>query len=282
MPVSPGTRLGHPVSRLLQRVLDGNTSVGQLLMTRPATKDGGAVRLALLAATCALYVNCALRTDTFAGSAAAHALASDSGRVAVAGGTLYYDVRGSGPPVVLLHAGDVDLTMWEPQVIPLAGSFRIIRYDARGHGRSNAPRGPYPTTEDLRLLLAHLGVERAHLVGISMGAGVALDFAATYPERVSKLVLVSTSGPPPGVPIRPGAAPPLTTAAGRARLHALAMPRMLIVGEADSRDHLAVAERVEAEVPAVSVVRVAGGGHFVNRDAPDAFNDVLIRFLRDQ
>jgi pimeloyl-ACP methyl ester carboxylesterase len=239
------------------------------------------MRLALLAATCALCVNCALRTNSAAGSAAADALASDSGRVAVAGGTLYYDVRGSGPPVVLLHAGDSDLTMWEPQVLPLAASFRIIRYDARGHGRSTAPRGPYSTTEDLRLLLLHLGVERPHLVGISMGAGVALDFAATYPERVSKLVLVSTSGPPPGVPIPPGAPPPLTTAAGRARLRALSTPRMLIVGEADSSDHLAVAERLEAEVPGVSVVRIRGGGHFVNRDAPDAFNEVLIRFLRD-
>jgi pimeloyl-ACP methyl ester carboxylesterase len=204
----------------------------------------------------------------------------DTGRVAVQGGDLLYQAQGSGPPVVLLHAGGADLTMWDPQAGSLAQQFRVIRYDARGHGRSTAPGGPYSTTEDLRLLLDRLGVRRAHVVGISMGAGTALDFAATYPDRVSRLVLVSTSGPPPGVPIPPGAPPPLTHEAGRARLRALAMPRMLIVGEGDSPAHLAVAAHVEAEVPAVEVVRIAGGGHMVNHDATEAFNAVLLRFLR--
>jgi len=164
----------------------------------------------------------------------------------------------------------------------LARSFRLVRYDARGHGRSTAPGGPYSTTEDLRRLLRHIGIERASLVGISMGAGVALDFAATHPQRVSKLVLVSTSGPPPGVPMPPGAPPPLTHEAGRARLRALSMPRMLIVGEGDTPDHLAVAARVEAEVPQVRVVRLAGGGHMVNHDVPEAFNRVLVGFLRER
>lgn len=234
----------------------------------------------ILGATCAA---CAPRSGTVPGAAAAaKALAADTGRVSVEGGTLYFDVRGSGPPVVLLHAGDLDLTMWDPQVGPLTQSFRVIRYDARGHGRSTARRGPYSTVKDLRVLLDHLGVERAHLVGISMGAGVALDFAVTYPARVSKLALVSTSGPPPGVPIQPGAPPPLSTDAGRARLRALSMPRLLVVGEEDSPAHLAVAERVQAEGPEVSVVRIAGGRHLLTRDAPQRFNDLLLRFLQDR
>lgn len=236
----------------------------------------------ILGASFVLAVACGPRTGIVSSSAAAGTRTADTGRVAVGGGTLYYEVRGSGPPVVLLHAGGLDLTMWDPQVGPVARAFRVIRYDARGHGRSSAPMGPHSTVEDLRALLDHLGVERANLVGISMGAGVALEFAISYPQRVSKLVLVSTSGPPPGVPIPPGAPPPLTHEAGRARLRALPMPRALIVGEGDSPDHLAVAERVEAEVPEVSVVRIPGGGHLVNRDAPDAFNDVLLRFLRDK
>jgi len=233
-------------------------------------------------ATCALLLACAPRTGTGSPSAAADPLAPDTGRVAVEGGTLYYEVRGSGPPVVLLHAGDLDLSMWDPQVSPLARSFRLIRYDARGHGRSSAPRGPYSTVEDLRRLLDHLGIPRASLVGISMGAGVTLNFATTYPQRVRQLVLVSTSGPPPGVPIPPGAPPPLTHEVGRVRLRGLSMPRMLIVGEGDSPDHLAVADRVEAEVPEVRVVRIAGGRHLVNQDAPEAFNAVLLSFLREQ
>ena len=236
----------------------------------------------LLGAACALCVACAPRTAAVTGSAAADALAADTGRVAVDGGTLYYEARGSGPAVVLLHGGGLDLGMWDPQVEPLARSFRVIRYDARGHGRSTARMGPYSTLEDLRRLLDHLGVARAHLVGLSMGAGVALDFAINHPERVSKLALVSTSGPPPGVPIPPGAPPPLTQEAGRLRLRALPMPRVLIVGEGDSPDHLAVAERVEAEVPEMPVVRIAGGRHRVNRDVPEAFNAALLRFLREQ
>ncbi|HEY0153556.1 MAG TPA: alpha/beta fold hydrolase [Longimicrobium sp.] len=240
-----------------------------------------ALRSSILGATCALLAACTLQTGTGPASGAGP-LAADTGRVAVEGGTLYYDVRGSGPALVLLHAGGVDLTMWDPQVGPLARSFRLVRYDARGHGRSTAPGGPYSTTQDLRLLLDHLGIERASLVGISMGAGVALDFAANHPQRVTKLALVSTSGPPPGVPMPPGAAPPLTHEAGRARLRALTMPRILIVGEGDSPDHLAVAERVEAEVPQVRVVRVAGGPHFVNKDASEAFNRVLLGFLRER
>lgn len=233
----------------------------------------------VVGATCTLLAACAPHAGTGSASGA-EPLASDTGRVTVERGTLYYDVRGSGPPLVLLHAGGRDLTMWDSQAGPLARSFRLVRYDARGHGRSTAPAGPYSTTEDLRLLLDHLGIERASLVGISMGAGVALDFAATHPERVSKLALVSTSGPPPGVPIPPGAAPPLTHEAGRARLRALTMPRMLIVGEGDTPDHLAVAARVEAEVPQVRVVRLAGGRHLVNQDVPEAFNALLLGFLK--
>lgn len=212
-------------------------------------------------------------------SGSAVTLAADTGWVTVKDGMLYYEVQGSGPPVVLLHAASLDLTMWDPQVQPFARSFRVIRYDARGHGRSTAQMGPYSTVEDLRQLLDHLNVQQAHLIGISMGAGVAFGFAKTYPQRVSKLALVSTSGPPPGVPVRAGAPPPLTQEAGRVQLGALSMPRLLIVGKEDSPDHLAVAERVEAEVPQVQVVRIAEGKHIVNRDVPEVFNDVLLRFL---
>ena len=236
----------------------------------------------LLGAACALFGACTPRVGTVSGAAPADALIADTGRVAVEGGTLYYEVRGSGSPVVLLHGGGLDHTMWDPQIGPFTGSFRVIRYDARGHGRSTAPMGPYSMLEDLRLVLDHLNVEWAYLVGLSMGAGVALDFAVAYPERVRKLALVSTSGPPPGVPIAPGAPPPLTEEAGRARLRSLSMPRMLVVGEEDAPDHLAVADAVEVEVPAVRVVRIDGGEHLVNQDAADVFNEALLRFLREE
>jgi pimeloyl-ACP methyl ester carboxylesterase len=236
----------------------------------------------LIGAAGAFGTGGALRTPAVPTGTAVVAQARDTGRVAVNGGTLYYETRGSGPAVVLLHGGGQDFTMWDSQMEPLAGAFRVTRYDARGHGRSTAPIGPYSMADDLRLVLDHIGADRAHLVGFSMGAGVALDFAVTHEARVLTLALISVTGPPPGAPIRPGAPPPLTEVAGRARLRALTVPRMLVVGEDDVPAVLAVAERVAAEVPGVPVVRVAGGAHLINRDVPEEFNRVLLRFLRKE
>jgi pimeloyl-ACP methyl ester carboxylesterase len=243
------------------------------------------MRLVLLSmltgAVGAFCTACAVRTPVVPNLVAMGDLAPDTGRIAVAGGTLYYETQGVGPVVVLLHGAGLDLTMWDSQVEPLARSFRVVRYDARGHGRSAAPMGPHSMAEDLRLVLDHLGAQRVHLVGFSMGATVALDFATTNAADVLKLALVSVSGPPRGAPLRPDAPAPLTEEAGRARLRALTVPRMLIVGERDVAAVLTVAERVAAEVPEVPVVRMAGGAHLINRDVPDEFNRVLLRFLQN-
>jgi pimeloyl-ACP methyl ester carboxylesterase len=202
---------------------------------------------------------------------------SGTGRVAVEGGTLYYDSRGGGPAVVLLHGGGLDLTSWDAQADALAEHFRVVRFDARGHGRSAAPPGLSSPADDLGRVLDQLGVRRATLVGLSMGGGAALNFAIAHPERVERLVLVSTSGPPPGVPAGPGVV--LTDPAGRARLGALRMPRLLVVGERDSPGVLAVAEAVRKEAPDVEVVSIPGAAHLANQDAPEAFNELLLRFL---
>ncbi|HEX8693713.1 MAG TPA: alpha/beta fold hydrolase [Longimicrobium sp.] len=211
----------------------------------------------------------------------APAAPSDTGRVAVEGGELYYESRGSGPAVVLLHGGGLDHTSWDPQVDPLSRAFRVIRYDARGHGRSTPPTGPFSMADDLGRVLDHLGVRRAHLVGLSMGAGAAYGFAARHPERVETLTLVSMSGPPPGVPREPGAPPDLTEAAGRELLRGMPMPRLLVLGERDSPVVQAVADSVRAQAPGVEVVRIPGA-HLPNRDAPEAFNLLLLRFLRQR
>src|SRR6185503_16516762 len=116
----------------------------------------------LLGAACALSAAFAARTAAASPSGASAAFVVDTGRVAVEGGTLYYETRGSGPAVVLLHGGGLDHTMWDPQVEALARSYRVIRFDARGHGRSTARMPPFSMHEDLRRVLDHLGVERAH------------------------------------------------------------------------------------------------------------------------
>lgn len=104
---------------------------------------------------------------------------------------LYYEVSGSGDPVVLIHAFSVDRRMWAPQITALERRFRVIRYDLRGHGNSAAPSEPYAPHDDLRSVLDTLGIGRVTLVGLSAGATLAIDFALAYPDRVRKLVLAS-------------------------------------------------------------------------------------------
>jgi len=115
---------------------------------------------------------------------------SSAVRTGTSSAGLYYEMVGTGDPVVLIHAFSVDRRMWDPQMPALKGR-TVIRYDLRGHGKSEAPAGPYSTSEDLRSVLDALDVRRAALVGLSAGSQVATDFALVYPDRVTRLVLAS-------------------------------------------------------------------------------------------
>jgi pimeloyl-ACP methyl ester carboxylesterase len=110
-------------------------------------------------------------------------------------GGLHYTIEGRGPDVVLIHAFQMDLREWDAVARTLAGSRRVIRYDVRGHGTSRVSGDLPAPVVDLLGLLDELDVPRATLVGLSMGATIALDFALTHPERVERLVLAS-----PGIP----------------------------------------------------------------------------------
>jgi pimeloyl-ACP methyl ester carboxylesterase len=92
---------------------------------------------------------------------------------------------------VLLHGGNLDRRMWDPQFLALARTHRVIRYDLRGFGRSGAADAPFQAHEDLRVLLDSLKLPRASLIGLSGGGRIAIDFALAYPERVDKLVLAA-------------------------------------------------------------------------------------------
>ena len=115
-----------------------------------------------------------------------------TGFAEVNGTRLYYEVAGSGEPVVLVHAFTLDTRMWDDQFEVLARDFRVIRYDARGFGKSAAPNSgePYSNAEDLAALLEQLDARRAHVVGLSMGGRFALDYAVTYPDGPRSLVVI--------------------------------------------------------------------------------------------
>ena len=110
--------------------------------------------------------------------------------VSIDGGRLHYRRQGHGDTVVLVHGFGLDQRVWEPQWSALAAHFDVIAYDLRGFGRSTLPdSAPYAHHEDLRALLDALGVERTHLVGHSLGGGVAASFAVAYPQRTGRVLL---------------------------------------------------------------------------------------------
>jgi 3-oxoadipate enol-lactonase len=105
--------------------------------------------------------------------------------------TLYHEVAGDGPGVALIHAGLCDSRMWDAEFAALAVHYRVVKLDLRGFGRSELPPGPFSFVEDLRTVLDLAGIEKAALVGVSVGAALALDFALEEPERVRGLVLAA-------------------------------------------------------------------------------------------
>lgn len=104
-----------------------------------------------------------------------------------------YNIVGYGQLVVFVHGSNLDQRMWAPQVERFSNIFRVLTYDLRGLGLSKLPIQPYSDATDLAQLLEEIDAPSATLVGLSAGTQVALDFAARYPERVQKLVLVSPS-----------------------------------------------------------------------------------------
>ncbi|MFD1717990.1 3-oxoadipate enol-lactonase [Georgenia deserti] len=117
---------------------------------------------------------------------------------------VHHEVTGEPeqPAVVLSNSLGTNLRLWDAQVPALAEHFRVIRYDSRGHGRSPVEPGPYSIEDlggDVVALLDHLGIDRAYVVGISIGGLTAQYLAAAHPDRVRGIV-VANSAPRLGQP----------------------------------------------------------------------------------
>lgn len=117
-----------------------------------------------------------------------------TGFAEVNGTRLYYEAAGDGPALALVHGFGLDTRMWDDQFEAFAERYRVVRYDARGFGKSALPGSErYMHAADLKSLLEHLGIDRAAVVGLSMGGGIAIDFTLTYPEAASALVPVDST-----------------------------------------------------------------------------------------
>ena len=118
-----------------------------------------------------------------------------SGFAEVNGTRLYYEAAGSGGPLVLIHGFTLCTEMWDDQFEEFAEHYSVVRYDARGYGRSAKPvlGEAYSHEEDLRALLDHLGIERTAVLGLSMGGFIAVNFAIAYPKSITALIPVDSS-----------------------------------------------------------------------------------------
>ena len=116
--------------------------------------------------------------------------------------TLYYDVCGNGDPLILLHGHSLDHRMWDEQLPALSPYFRIYRLDLRGYGKSSSQREgeAFVHADDVIAFMNGLNIGKAHVVGLSMGAFIAGDLLAIYPDRLLSCTLASggirnTKGP---------------------------------------------------------------------------------------
>jgi len=107
------------------------------------------------------------------------------------GARIAHDVSGSGEAVVLIHAGVANRQMWDDQVAALKDAYRVIRYDTRGFGQTETDAVSFSNRADIAALLDHLGESSAHVVGLSRGGQIGLDFALEYPDRVRSLTVVA-------------------------------------------------------------------------------------------
>lgn len=220
---------------------------------------------------------------------------------------LNYREQGAGEPLVLLHGNGESLGCFQKQMGPLSARYRVIAVDTRGHGgsaRGNAPFTLDQFAEDLLDFFHTLGLKRAHLLGFSDGANIALLFALRYPGRVHKLILnganLSPSGLKPSVllPIYAayavtGALSPFCQSAKRRReflclmakeprisfsaLSALRMPVLVIAG---SRDMIkdGHTRAIARAIPGAKLC-ILEGDHFVAQKNSAAFNAHVLLFL---
>lgn len=106
---------------------------------------------------------------------------------------IYYEISGAGEPLVLVNGSSLDLRMWDAQIDAFNEHFEVVRYDLRGIGKSTIPERNFSHSEDIYHLLKFLDIEKAHILGLSVGGAFAVDFAAEHLEMVDSLILAAAT-----------------------------------------------------------------------------------------
>ncbi len=111
---------------------------------------------------------------------------------------LYYREVGNGTPVILLHGLTLSGLMWTPQIVELSKNFRVIIPDLRGHGKSSVPDHGYSFHNyaiDIKNLFDYINLQKAHIIGLSLGGAIATEFSVAFPESVLSAIIISSMPP---------------------------------------------------------------------------------------
>src|SRR6202008_1314959 len=114
-----------------------------------------------------------------------------SGTIKFKNASIYYEKKGSGEPVLLIHGGFLEHTMWDPQIADLSKEHMVISIDLPGHGQSLGDSNIL-IKDVILTLLDSLGIDKTSIGGLSLGSSVAQDFVISYPERVNKAIFVAS------------------------------------------------------------------------------------------
>ncbi len=130
----------------------------------------------------------------------------ETGFAPINGTQMYYEIAGSGHPLIMVHAGVADHRLWDDQFDLFAKNYRVIRFDQRGFGQTKPVDGEFRRSEDIYALLTHLGISQTYLMGCSMGGGACIDFALTHHHMAKALITIGsgpsgfkTDNPPPPI-----------------------------------------------------------------------------------
>ena len=175
------------------------------------------------------------------------------------------DSGGDRPPLVLIHPGVGDSRIWDGLMPALTADHRVIRYDARGFGRSPAPTETFVLFDDLLTVLDHYGLDRVAVVGCSQGGDCAIALAVTRPARVSALVLLC----PAARAWIAGEGKQQDGPAVFDRLGEITVPVSLLVGDLDMPWLLDCNRQAAQRIPGVTFIEVPGVDHFPPVRIPD-------------
>ena len=229
--------------------------------------------------------------------------------------TVRYEVAGEGEPLVLVHGLSGSTRWWARNIPALAAHYRVHPVDLPGFGGLRRLRKDFAlvrAADWMQRWMDAVGLERAHLIGHSMGGLVGIRFAARYPQRVRRLVLAAPASLPTGASLA-GQLLPLATAlryatpsflpvlaydalrAGpatllraardilhadvRADLRAIAAPTLLLWGERDALVPPSIGPLLRGEIPDARLLLIPGAGHVLMWDRPRAFDDAVLAFL---